>query len=120
MTKGAGATESRAELRAIQESGLNGNDFYDTVQPRMKRMKSAATVKKQGRLARVGSEGNLTRNNFMSKKTADMTSQASNRDFTGPYKGISFRDLAMEYPEKQQSFDFHLKGMKVPITMSGK
>ena len=38
-------TESRAELRAIQENSNTTGEFYDTV-PRTKRMKSAATVKK--------------------------------------------------------------------------
>lgn len=64
----------------------------------------------------MGSEGQLTRNNWMSKKTADATSMQSTRDLIAPYKGISFRDFATEYPERNQSFEFHIKGMKVPPT----
>jgi hypothetical protein len=64
----------------------------------------------------MGSEGQLTRNNWMSKKTADATSMQSTRDLAGPYKGLSFRELAEEYPMRNQQFDFHIKGFRVPHT----
>ena len=68
-------------------------------------------------MMRVGSEGNLTRNNWMSKVTADATStHQSTRELMGPYKGISFREFAEEYPKRQQQFDFHIQGLKVPKT----
>ena len=87
---------SRAELRKIDEN----DSVVIPANKNLKRMKSAAVGVKP-KLQRGNSVGNLTQEGWM-------TNSASSRNYKGPYKQFTLREVASEYPGKMTGFDFHI------------